>query len=70
MRVKLPRWMTLFRATLELIGHLEASGSFAFYAPEPDVWEPDVYVIGTFNQTDAPRRPIGFMLRVPGLVAR
>lgn len=65
MRVKLPRWMTLFRATPELIGHSGASGAFAFYAPEPDI-----YLIGTFNQTDAPRRPIGFMFRVLGLVAK
>lgn len=65
MRVKLPRWMTLFRATPELIGHSGSSGSFAFYAPEPDI-----YLIGTFNQTDAPRRPIGFMLRVLNLVAK
>jgi CubicO group peptidase (beta-lactamase class C family) len=65
MRIKLPRWMTLFRATPELIGHSGASGTFAFYAPEPDI-----YLIGSFNQTDAPRRPIGFMLRVLGLVAR
>lgn len=65
MRIRLPRWMTLFRATPELIGHSGASGSFAFYAPEPDI-----YLIGTFNQTDAPRRPIGFMLRVLGLVAK
>ncbi|MBT8412821.1 MAG: beta-lactamase family protein [Boseongicola sp.] len=59
MRIKLPRWMTLFRATPELIGHSGSSGSFAFYAPERDT-----YIIGTFNQTDAPRRPVGFMLRV------
>ena len=65
MRVKLPRWMTPFRATPELIGHSGASGSFAFYAPEPDI-----YLIGTFNQTDAPRRPIGFMLRVLDLIAK
>ena len=65
MRIKLPRWMTLFRATPELIGHSGASGSFAFYAAEPDI-----YLIGTFNQTDAPRRPIGFMLRVLNLVAK
>lgn len=65
MRVKLPLWMTLFRRTPELIGHSGASGSFAFYAPEPDI-----YLIGTFNQTDAPRRPIGFMFKVLGLVAR
>lgn len=65
MRIKLPRWMTLFRATPELIGHSGASGSFAFYAPEQDI-----YVIGTFNQADAPRRPIGFMLGVLNLVAK
>lgn len=65
MRVKLPRWMTLFRATPELIGHSGASGSFAFYAPEPDI-----YLIGAFNQTDAPWRPVGFMLRVLKLVAK
>jgi len=65
MRIKLPRWMTLFRATPELIGHSGASGSFAFHAPEPDI-----YVVGTFNQTDAPQRPIGFMLRVLRLVAK
>ncbi|WP_425037858.1 serine hydrolase domain-containing protein [Primorskyibacter sp. S187A] len=59
MRIKLPRWMTLLRATPELIGHSGASGTFAFYAPEQDS-----YVIGTFNQTDAPQRPIGFMHRV------
>jgi D-alanyl-D-alanine carboxypeptidase len=65
MRVKLPRWMTLLRATPELIGHSEASGSFAFHAPGPDV-----YLVGTFNQTDAPRRPIGFMLHALSLVAK
>lgn len=65
MRVKLPRWMTLFRSTPELIGHSGASGTFAFHAPEPDI-----YIIGTFNQTDAPRRPISFMLRVLTLVAK
>ena len=65
MRIKLPRWMTLFRATPELIGHSGASGSFAYYAPEQDT-----YVLGTFNQTDAPRRPVGFMLRVLSLVAK
>ncbi|KMW59664.1 D-alanyl-D-alanine carboxypeptidase [Candidatus Rhodobacter oscarellae] len=65
MRIKLPRWMTLLRATPELIGHSGASGSFAYYAPEPDI-----YVIGTFNQTDAPRRPIGFMFKVLSFVAK
>lgn len=65
MRIKLPRWMTLFRATPALIGHSGANGSFAFYAPGPDL-----YLVGTFNQTDAPRRSVGFMLRVLQLVAK
>lgn len=65
MRIKLPRWMTLFRATAELIGHSGASGAFAFYAPAEDM-----YLIGTFNQLDAPRRPIGFMLRVLNMIGK
>lgn len=65
MRINLPLWMTLFRSTPELIGHSGANGAFAFYAPELDV-----YVIGTFNQTDAPRRPIGFMFKVLSLITK
>lgn len=65
MRIKLPLWMTLFRATPELIGHSGASGSFAYYAPGPDI-----YLIGTFNQTDAPRRPIGFMFNILKMVKK
>jgi len=65
MRIKLPLWMTLFRTTPELIGHSGASGSFAYYAPRSDF-----YVVGTFNQTDAPRRPISFMFKVLSLVAK
>lgn len=59
MRFQLPRWMTLWWPTPELIGHLGSSGSFVFYAPERDI-----YLAGTFNQTDLPRRPVGFMLKV------
>lgn len=65
MRIKLPLWMTLFRATPELIGHSGSSGSFAYHATEPDI-----YLVGTFNQTDAPRRPIGFMFKVLSLIAK
>ena len=65
MRIKLPLWMTLFRATPELIGHSGASGSFAYYAPDRDI-----YILGSFNQTDAPRRPIGFMLKALAMVAK
>lgn len=59
MRFKLPGWMTLWRGSPELIGHSGASGSFAFHAPARDV-----FLAGTFNQTDAPTRPFAFMLRV------
>ncbi|MCB9458492.1 MAG: beta-lactamase family protein [Anaerolineaceae bacterium] len=59
MRFKLPRWMTLFRETPELIGHSGASGSFAFYAPSKKI-----YIAGTFNQFDKPSRPFNFMLKV------
>jgi len=59
MRFRLPGWMTLWRHSPELIGHSGASGSFAYHAPEPDM-----FLVGTFNQTDAPKRPFSFMLRV------
>ena len=59
MRFKLPRWLTLFRETPELIGHSGSSGSFAFYAPNEKL-----YMAGTFNQIDKPSRPFNFMLKV------
>ena len=59
MRFRLPGWMTLWRPSPELIGHSGASGSFAYHAPDPDI-----FLVGTFNQTDAPKRPFSFMLRV------
>jgi len=59
MRFKLPGWMTLWRPSPELIGHSGASASFAYHAPEPDI-----FLVGTFNQTDAPKRPFSFMLKV------
>ncbi len=65
MRFKLPRWINLFRETPELIGHSGASGSFAFYAPKEDI-----YLTGTFNQVDAPKRPYAFMMRVMQTLAR
>lgn len=57
-RFKLPRWMTLFRATPELLGRSGSTGSFAFYAPREQV-----YLAGTFNQLDTPSRPFNVMLR-------
>lgn len=65
MRFKLPRWMNLFRETPELIGHPGASGSFAFHAPRSDM-----FLVGTFNQTDAPKRPFGFMMQVLKIIEK
>lgn len=59
MRFRLPRWMTLRQPSPELIGHSGASATFAYHAPERDM-----YLVGTLNQTDAPKRPFAFMLRV------
>ncbi|NJK82132.1 MAG: beta-lactamase family protein [Chloroflexaceae bacterium] len=60
MRFKLPRWMTLFRETPELIGHSGSTGSFAFYAPREQL-----YLAGTFNQFDKPARPFNLLLSIP-----
>lgn len=58
MRFKLPRAMTLFRYSPELVGHSGSSGSFAFYAPHEQL-----YIAGTFNQFEKPSRPFQFMLK-------
>ena len=59
MRFRLPGWMTLWRPSPELIGHSGASASFTYHAPERDM-----YLVGTLNQTDAPKRPFALMLKV------
>lgn len=64
MRFKVPRWMNLFRETPELIGHSGSSGSFGFYAPKEKV-----YLVGTFNQIDAPQRPFQFMMKALNVVS-
>ena len=59
MRFKLPLWMTLgFRMPI-FLGHSGANASFAFYAPEEQV-----FIVGTFNQLDQESRPFGFMMNV------
>lgn len=65
MRFKLPRWMNLFRETPEFIGHAGSSGSFAFFAPKEDI-----YLTGTYNQVDAPKRPFTLMMRVISTLKR
>ena len=64
MRFKMPRWMTLFSQTPELIGHSGSTGSFAFYVPSEKL-----YVAGTFNQFEKPSRPFNFMLKVAAALA-
>ena len=59
MRYRLPGWLNLFRETPEFVGHSGASGSWAFHAPKEDI-----FLVGAFNQLDAPQRAMRFMLRV------
>lgn len=65
MRYQLPRWMTGFRPSGELIGHSGATGSFAFYAPDNHC-----HIVGTFNQFHKPARPFRFMTQINELVRR
>ncbi|MGI9610178.1 MAG: serine hydrolase domain-containing protein, partial [Acidimicrobiia bacterium] len=56
MRFQVPRWMSPFRASPELVGHSGSTGSFAFHNPKRDL-----YVAGTMNQMDKPNRPFRLM---------
>lgn len=59
MRFKLPRAMSPFQPTPEFIGHSGSSGSFAFYAPDKDV-----YLAGTLNQVNAQSKPFQWMMQI------
>jgi CubicO group peptidase (beta-lactamase class C family) len=59
MRFKLPRILSPFSATPELIGHAGASSAFLFYSDDSQI-----YIGGTLNQLDNRRRPYGLMLKV------
>lgn len=63
MRFKLPRILSPFSATPELIGHSGASSAFLF---QSDVGQ--LYIGGTLNQLDNRRRPINLMLKVIKIV--
>jgi hypothetical protein len=63
MRFKLPRILSPFSATPELIGHSGASSAFLF---QSDISQ--LYVGGTLNQLDNRRRPINLMLKVIKIV--
>ncbi|RED10680.1 serine hydrolase domain-containing protein [Pontivivens insulae] len=65
MRFQLPSWMTLWQGSPELIGHSGASASFAYHAPQRDI-----FLVGTYNQTDLPKRPFGFMMQVLKMLER
>jgi CubicO group peptidase (beta-lactamase class C family) len=64
MLYKPPRWVSPFVAPPELIGHSGSTGSFAFHDPKRDV-----YLAGTVNQMDNPRRPYRLMPQMIGLLA-
>jgi CubicO group peptidase (beta-lactamase class C family) len=58
MDMRVPRLLTLV-STPELIGHSGSTGSFAFSCPSRSL-----YVAGTLNQADSPRRPYALMIRL------
>jgi CubicO group peptidase (beta-lactamase class C family) len=64
MRFKLPRILSPFSATPELIGHSGASSAFLFHS-EAD----QLYIGGTLNQLENRRRPFGLMLKVVKIVS-
>ena len=53
MRIPLGVSRTLFLGKGELLGHTGATGSFAFYYPERDL-----YFVGDFNQAEKPGLPM------------
>ncbi len=63
MRFKLPRILSPFSATPELIGHSGASSAFLFYS---DIDQ--IYIGGTLNQMENRRRSFGLMLKVIEIV--
>ena len=65
MRYRLPRWMTGWRPSPELIGHSGSTGSFAFSDPAAR-W----HVVGSFNQMDKPSRPFRLLTRIADLMRR
>lgn len=62
MRFQVPRLLRPFMSTPTLLGHSGASGSWLFYAPDPDL-----YVTGTVDQLTAPAVPYR---QIPPLLQR
>lgn len=65
MRFKVPRLLSPFRPTPELIGHSGSTGSFAFYMPAREL-----YFAGTINQAAAPGKPFRLMLQMANMAAQ
>lgn len=58
-RFKLPRILSPFKPTPELIGHSGLSGAFAYYCPEKDL-----YITGTVNQIAKPSLSYKLMIKL------
>ncbi|MGH1491752.1 MAG: serine hydrolase domain-containing protein [Acidimicrobiales bacterium] len=65
MRYRLPRAMTGFRRTPELVGHSGATNSFTFYAPELSC-----HIVGTLNQLDNPSRAFRLITKLAHTVRK
>ena len=65
MRFKLPRLLSPFGFSPELVGHSGSSGSFLFYCAEIDL-----YIAGTLNQMAMPRAPFPLAVKVAQLFRR
>lgn len=65
MRFRLPRLLSPFGRSPELVGHSGSSGSFLFHARELDL-----YMAGTINQMTLRRAPFALMLKVARMYQR
>lgn len=65
MRFKLPKILSPFSYSPELVGHSGASGSFFYYCRDLRL-----YMAGTINQMTLPNVPFRLMIKVCGLVNR
>lgn len=63
MRFKLPRLMSPFQPSPELIGHSGSTGTFTFYSPDRQL-----YIAGGVNQATARSKPFRLMIQVANKV--
>jgi CubicO group peptidase (beta-lactamase class C family) len=64
MRSKLPRILSPFAATPELIGHSGSTSAFLYYS---DIGQ--LYIAGTLNQLENQGRPVRLMLKIIKMVS-